>query len=81
MGAVLGARYRNLSVVILPFNEVSEQFALEEGEGNRSLAYWRMVHENYFRCSEQVVAALFPCGVVITMPSEVSLTKQRCLEV
>jgi uncharacterized protein YhfF len=38
-----------LSVVILPFNEVSEQFAVEEGEGDRSLAYWRMAHENYFR--------------------------------
>jgi ASCH domain len=38
-----------VSVVILPFNEVSEQFAFEEGEGNRSLAYWRMAHENYFR--------------------------------
>jgi uncharacterized protein YhfF len=38
-----------LSVVILPFNEVSEQFAFEEGEGDRSLAYWRMAHENYFR--------------------------------
>jgi uncharacterized protein YhfF len=37
-----------VSVVILPFNEVSEQFAFEEGEGNRSLAYWRMAHENYF---------------------------------
>ena len=38
-----------LSVVILSFNEVSEQFAFEEGEGDRSLAYWRMAHENYFR--------------------------------
>jgi uncharacterized protein YhfF len=38
-----------LSVVILSFNEVSEQFAFEEGEEDRSLAYWRMAHENYFR--------------------------------
>jgi uncharacterized protein YhfF len=38
-----------VSVVILPFNEVSEQFAFEEGEGDRSLAYWQMAHENYFR--------------------------------
>jgi uncharacterized protein YhfF len=38
-----------VSVVILPFNKVSEQFAFEEGEGNRSLSYWRMAHENYFR--------------------------------
>jgi len=40
-----------VSVVILPFNKVSEQFAFEEGEGNRSLSYWRMAHENYFRRS------------------------------
>ena len=38
-----------VGVVILPFNEVSEQFAFEEGEGDRSLAYWRKAHENYFR--------------------------------
>jgi hypothetical protein len=30
------------------FNEVSEQFAFEEGEGNRSLAYWRRAHETTF---------------------------------
>jgi uncharacterized protein YhfF len=30
-----------LSVVILPFNEVSEQFAFEEGKGNISLAHRR----------------------------------------
>ena len=34
-----------LSAVILPFNEVSEQFAFEEGEGDRSLTYWRMARE------------------------------------
>jgi uncharacterized protein YhfF len=39
----------SITVVILPFNEVSEQFAFEEGEGDRSLAYWRMAHENYCR--------------------------------
>ena len=38
-----------VSVVVLPFNKVSEQFAFEEGEGDRSIAYWRMAHENYFR--------------------------------
>ena len=38
-----------IDVVILPFNEVSEQFTFEEGEGDRSIAYRRMAHENYFR--------------------------------
>jgi uncharacterized protein YhfF len=38
-----------IEVFVVPFNEVSEQFAFEEGEGDRSLAYWRKAHENYFR--------------------------------
>ena len=30
------------------FCEVSEQFAAAEGEGDKSLAYWRRVHEKFF---------------------------------
>jgi uncharacterized protein YhfF len=30
------------------FNEVDAAFAYEEGEGDRSLAYWRSAHRNYF---------------------------------
>ncbi len=32
----------------LPFNEVDEQFAFDEGEGDRSYQYWRDVHWHYF---------------------------------
>jgi uncharacterized protein YhfF len=35
-------------VEIRPFNEVDEQFAFDEGEGDRSLAYWKQVHWNVF---------------------------------
>lgn len=35
-------------VVILPFNKVEEKFAWLEGEGDRSLAYWRKVHTDFF---------------------------------
>ena len=31
-------------IQVKPFNEVDEQFAYDEGEGDRSLAYWRQVH-------------------------------------
>ena len=31
-----------------PFNQVDEQFACEEGEGDRSLAYWRAAHRRFF---------------------------------
>ena len=30
------------------FDEVDEQFAFDEGEGDRSLAYWRAAHQDYF---------------------------------
>ena len=30
------------------FDEVDEQFAFDEGEGDRSLAYWRGAHQRYF---------------------------------
>ena len=30
------------------FGEVDEAFAFEEGEGDRSLQYWRDAHRNYF---------------------------------
>jgi uncharacterized protein YhfF len=32
----------------LPFTEVDAQFAFDEGEGNRTLEYWREVHWLYF---------------------------------
>jgi uncharacterized protein YhfF len=35
-------------VDIVPFNEVSEEFAATEGEGDGSLAFWRRAHEAFF---------------------------------
>ena len=35
-------------VTVLPFRDVSEDHAYKEGEGDRSLAYWRQVHEELF---------------------------------
>lgn len=37
-----------VEVSIIPFCEVDEKFAHEEGEGDRSLEYWRRGHWNYF---------------------------------
>ena len=36
------------AVATVPFEEVSEEFAATEGEGDRSLRYWREVHWAYF---------------------------------
>ncbi len=35
-------------VTVLPFRDVSEDHAYKEGEGDRSLTYWRQVHEELF---------------------------------
>lgn len=39
---------RTKRVTVLPFKEVNEEFANIEGEGDKSLAYWRKVHINFF---------------------------------
>lgn len=35
-------------VIYRRFNEVDASFAYDEGEGDRSLAYWRGAHRTYF---------------------------------
>lgn len=37
-----------VSVEVVPFNEVTEQQAYLEGEGDRTLSYWRKVHEAFY---------------------------------
>jgi uncharacterized protein YhfF len=39
---------RTISVDIVPFDDVDAAFAREEGEGDRSLEYWRAGHWAYF---------------------------------
>jgi uncharacterized protein YhfF len=39
---------RTTRVEIVPFNEVSAEFAASEGEGDLSLAYWRKAHWAFF---------------------------------
>lgn len=36
------------SVSIVPFNEITEDYANLEGEGDKSLAYWKQVHWEYY---------------------------------
>lgn len=37
-----------VQVEIIPFSEVTDDFAYKEGEGDRSLMYWRDVHIDFF---------------------------------
>lgn len=39
---------RNKKVTILPFKNVGEELAYIEGEGDKSLKYWRDVHIEFF---------------------------------
>ncbi|HEX8176536.1 MAG TPA: ASCH domain-containing protein [Pyrinomonadaceae bacterium] len=45
---------KTTEVRIMPFNEVDEEFAADEGEGDLSLGFWRQVHWDYFtrKCKE-----------------------------
>jgi uncharacterized protein YhfF len=36
------------AVAVVPFDEVGEEHARLEGEGDRSLTYWREAHERFF---------------------------------
>jgi len=38
-----------VDVTLRRFDEVDSAFAHDEGEGDRSLSYWRSVHEEFFR--------------------------------
>ena len=41
-------------VTVVPFCEVTAEQAYKEGEGDKSLAYWREVHEAFFsECMEE----------------------------
>ena len=51
------------AVEILPFAEVTAEHAWAEGEGDRSLAHWRAVHEDFWRAQ-----AAHPAGFRPDMP-------------
>ena len=40
---------RTTEVEIMPFEQVSEEFARAEGEGDLSYEWWRAAHEAYYR--------------------------------
>ncbi|MGT2888683.1 ASCH domain-containing protein [Streptococcus didelphis] len=39
---------KTTKVCLIPFNQVSSEHAYKEGEGDRSLEYWRKVHQTFF---------------------------------
>ncbi|XXM73264.1 ASCH domain-containing protein [Lysinibacillus sphaericus] len=39
---------KTVDVQIMPMNEVPEDFAIAEGEGDRTYQYWKEAHERFF---------------------------------
>ena len=39
---------KTTNVYVVPFSEVTAEHAFKEGEGDRSLTYWREVHQTFF---------------------------------
>ena len=39
---------KTIKIDLYPFKDVPEAFARVEGEGDKSLAYWRTAHRNFF---------------------------------
>ena len=58
-------------VSVQPFNQVSAQHAFKEGEGDKTLAYWRQVHEACF------AEWLREAGLTFTPESKVVLEEFR----
>ncbi len=51
-------------VEVKPFNQVTEDFTYDEGEGDRSYTYWRQAHEHFFTRS----CARIGCSFKDNMP-------------
>ncbi|MDO4978276.1 MAG: GNAT family N-acetyltransferase [Eubacteriales bacterium] len=52
-------------IAVIPFDEVSNEHAYKEGEGDRSLTYWRKVHKEFF---EEDFGS---CGVKFDLTSKI----------
>lgn len=50
---------RDTKVSLVPFCEVSAEHAFKEGEGDRTLAYWREVHQQVFTPDYQAAGKEF----------------------
>lgn len=50
---------RNIAVTVVPFLDVSAEHAFKEGEGDRSLAFWREVHTHFFTKELEAIGEKF----------------------
>ena len=64
---------KTTKVSVVPFCDVSSDHAFQEGEGDRSLAYWRKVHHRFF------AEELESLGLVFTDSMQVVCEEFVCL--
>lgn len=50
---------QNVEVKVFPFDEVTEDIAIAEGEGDRSVEYWSDVHKEFFKRECQSIGESF----------------------
>lgn len=50
---------KTVEVTVTPMNEVSEDFAIAEGEGDRTYQYWWNEHEKFFKRELQAIGREF----------------------
>jgi uncharacterized protein YhfF len=56
---------RDKNVTIVPFKDISEEHAMIEGEGDKSLDYWRRAHINFFTRELEGMGAEFNEDVLV----------------
>lgn len=66
---------RMVDVRVVPFDEVSEEHARREGEGDLSLAYWREVHQRFFTEYAEHDRGFSPTMPVVLQSFEVLFTR------
>lgn len=52
-------------VTVMPFDQVTPAHAYKEGEGDKSLAYWRQVHEAFFAACMQEAGLEFTSAMPV----------------
>ena len=56
---------RTTRISVTPFREVGESHAWKEGEGDRSLDYWRRVHRDFFSAELSAAGLRFDPGLEV----------------
>ena len=52
-------------IELIKFNEITAKFAQREGEGDKSLAYWKKVHKAYYKREMQGYKEKFSEDMII----------------